>query len=275
MKSHTITGGGGIRLHIVEAGKPNGRPVLFIHGFSQCGLSWEAQLRSDLADDYRLVAMDLRGHGLSDKPRESYAHTRSWADDIDSAIQSLRLDRPMLCGWSYGPLVILDYIRHFGERDISAIQFVGGVTKLGSAEARSVLTPEFLGLAPGFFSTETEESVRSLEALLRMCFAKEPSAPDLYRMLGYSVSVPPHVRRALLSRSVDNDDLLNNLRKPVFIVHGTEDKVVKVSAVDQHKAAVPHAQIHLIPHSGHAPFADDPAGFNQHLRRCIAATPAM
>ena len=106
---------------------------------------------------------------------------------------------------------------------------MGGVTKFGNADARSVLTPEFLGLAPGFFSTQTEESVRSLEALLRMCFAKEPSAPDLYRMLGYSVSVPPHVRRALLSRSIDNDDLLKKLRKPVFIVHGMEDKVVKVS----------------------------------------------
>jgi len=70
MKSHKIVGGGGTQLHLVETGNPNGRPILFIHGFSQCSLAWGRQLSSDLADDYRLIALDLRGHGLSDKPRE-------------------------------------------------------------------------------------------------------------------------------------------------------------------------------------------------------------
>ena len=70
------------------------------------------------------------------------------------------LDHPVLCGWSYGPLVILDYIRHYGEDDIRGANFVGGVTKLGSDEAASVLTPDFLSLIPGFFSTDAQECVR-------------------------------------------------------------------------------------------------------------------
>ena len=274
MKSHRITGGGGIQLHLVETGKPGGRPVLFIHGFSQCSLAWDAQLRSDLADDYRLVAIDLRGHGLSEKPRDNYADSRLWADDIHAAIHSLGLDHPILCGWSYGPLVILDYIRYYGEEAISATLFVGGVTSLGSAQAMTVLTAEFLGLVPGFFSTELGQSVHSLESLLRMCFSREPSAADLYRMLGYNVSVPAYVRQALLSRSIDNGDLLGKLRKPVFIVHGSDDRIVKVSVVDQHKAAIGNAQIHIMPNSGHAPFWDDSTGFNRYLRRSIAATQA-
>ena len=72
MKHHTITGGGGVQLHLVETGDPSGRPILFIHGFSQCWLAWSRQLNSDLADRYRLVAMDMRGHGLSEKPRDGY-----------------------------------------------------------------------------------------------------------------------------------------------------------------------------------------------------------
>src|SRR5215216_4000801 len=110
MKSQMITGGGGTRLHLVETGNARGRPILFIHGFSQCCLAWGRQLNSDLADDYRLVAMDLRGHGLSDRPREGYGDSRAWADDVDAAVRALRLDHPILCGWSYGPLVILDYL---------------------------------------------------------------------------------------------------------------------------------------------------------------------
>lgn len=266
MKTHEITGGGGIRLHLVETGNSTGRPILFIHGFSQCWLAWRRQLSSDLADDYRLVAMDMRGHGLSDKPREGYTDSRLWADDINAAIQSLSLDHPILCGWSYGPLVILDYIRHYGEDGISGVHFVSGITKLGSDEAMSVLTPEFLNLVPGFFATEVGESVRSLESLLRTCFVQEPSAADLYLMLGYNLSVPPYVRQALFSRSFNNDDLLPKIREPVLITHGVDDAIVKPAVVDQHKASMAHAQIHVMANAGHAPFWDDAASFNRRLR---------
>lgn len=254
MNSHKITGGGGTQLHVVEAGNSGSRPILFIHGFSQCWRAWGRQMSSDLADDYRLVAMDMRGHGLSDKPRDGYGDSRLWADDVNAAIQALSLDHPILCGWSYGPLVILDYLRHYGEDSISGVNFVGGVTKLGSDEALSALTPEFLNLVPGFFATDVEESVRSLESLLRMCFAQEPSAEYLYLMLGYNLSVPPYVRQALFSRAFDNDDLLPKIRKPVLVTHGAVDAVVKPAGVEQRMAGMAHAQIQMLANSGHAPF---------------------
>lgn len=266
MKSHKVSGGAGAQLHVVEAGNSKGRPILFIHGFSQCWLAWSRQFNSDLAEDYQLVGMDLRGHGRSDKPREGYADSRLWADDINAAIQTLNLDHPILCGWSYGPLVILDYVRHYGETAIGGFHFVGGVTKLGSDEATSVLASEFLNLVPGFFATETEASVRSMESLLRLCFAQEPSAEVWYLMLGCSLSVPPYVRQALLSRSLDNDDVMLKIRKPVLITHGMSDSIVKVAAVEQHKARLGHAQIHMMANTGHAPFWDDSAAFNQRLR---------
>ena len=222
-------------------------------------------MNSSLVEDHRLVALDMRGHGLSDKPREGYDDSKQWADDVNAVIQALDLDHPVLSGWSYGPLVILDYIRHHGEGRLGALHFVGAITKLGSEEAMSVLTPEFLSLVPQFFSTETEMSVRGLEGLLRLCFAQEPSATDLYLMLGYNVSVPPYVRQALFSRSFGNDDLLPKIRKPVLITHGAADAIVKPAAVDQHKAAMPHAQVHLMAKTGHAAFWDDAAG-NERLR---------
>ena len=272
MNHHTITGDTGTQLHLVEAGNPRGRSIVFIHGFSQCWLAWSRQLSSDLGDDHRLVAIDLRGHGLSDKPREGYADSKLWADGLHAALQELSLDRPILCGWSYGSLVILDYIRHYGEDGIGGIQFIGGVTKLGSEEALSVLTPEFLALVPGFFSTDAEQSVRSLSSLLRLCFAQEPSVEELYLMLGYNVSVPPFVREALLSRSLDNDDLLSRIRKPVLITHGAQDAIVKPIAASQHKLRLPHAQVDLMPNVGHAPFWESAAEFNARLRKFSAST---
>lgn len=267
MKSHQVIGGGGTRLHLVETGNPRGRSILFIHGISQCWLSWSRQLDSDLIGDYRLVALDMRGHGLSDKPREGYADSKAWADDVNAVIEGLSLDHPVLCGWSYGPLVILDYLRHYGEDHISGIHLVGGITKLGSEDALSVLTPEFLNLVPGLFASDVEESGRALGSLLRMCFAEEPSESDLYLMLGYSLSVPPYVRQAMLSRSFDNDDLLPKIRKPALVTHGARDAIVKPAIVDRHKAGIAQAQIHMMASAGHAPFWDDAPGFNRRLRQ--------
>ena len=267
MKSHTISGGGGAQIHVVETGSPQGRPILYIHGMSQCWLAWSRQLNSDLAQDHRLVAMDMRGHGLSDKPQQGYDDPKLWADDVKAVIEALKLQEPLLCGWSYGPLVILDYVRHYGEDRIGGIHFVGAVTKLGSEDAVAVLTPEFLGLIPGFFSTETTESVASLEALLRLCLAKEPTPEDLYLMLGFNVSVPPYVRQALLSRSVSNDDILPKVRKPVLITHGSSDRAVKPVAADQHKVAMPHAEVHVMENAGHACFWDDAESFNRRQRK--------
>ena len=265
MKHHAIAGGGGCLLHLVEAGNPNGQPVLFLHGFSQSSLSWSRQLDSDLAERYRLVALDLRGHGLSDKPRDAYADSRLWADDIAATIRELDLVHPILCGWSYGPLVILDYIRHYGEDAIGGIQFVDGITRLGSERALAVLAPEFLTLVPGFFSNDAVESAQSLSALLGMCFAHEPTTADFYTMLGYNVSVPPWVRQALFSRAFDNDDLLPLLRKPFLITHGADDRIVRHDVVDDIMASAPHAERDIMPRAGHAPFWDNPAAFNRRL----------
>jgi pimeloyl-ACP methyl ester carboxylesterase len=184
---------------------------------------------------------------------------------VDAAIRQLELDQPILSGWSYGPLVILDYVRHHGEDDIGGIHLVGAVTKLGSEAAVSVLSPDFLSLVPKLFSQDAEESVRGLEQLLQLCFAREPSAAELYCMLGYSASVPPFVRQALFSRVLDNDDVLPTIRRPVLITHGECDAIVKMKAVEQHRAAISHAQVDVMPSAGHAPFWDDAPSFNARL----------
>jgi pimeloyl-ACP methyl ester carboxylesterase len=266
MTSHKITGGGGAQLHVVESGTAQGRPILYIHGFSQCSQTWNRQLHSDLARDHRLVAMDMRGHGLSDKPAEGYDDTKLWADDVKAVIDGLKLTQPVLCGWSYGAVVILDFIRHFGMDQVGGLHLVGAVTKLGREAAQENLSPEFLALIPGFFSTDAAENTRSLGALLRLCFVRQPAPDELAQMLEYNVSVPSFVRRGLFTRTVDNDDLLARIQKPVLITHGAQDAIVKPATATQHKARIPHAELQIMANSGHAPFWDEADSFNERQR---------
>jgi pimeloyl-ACP methyl ester carboxylesterase len=93
-------------------------------------------------------------------------------------------------------------------------------------------------------------------------------------MLGYNASVPPHVRQSLLSRFIDNEDLLQNIRKPVLITHGCADAIVKPTSVERHKALMPHAEIQLMPNAGHAAFWDDAEAFNERLHQFCEACEA-
>jgi pimeloyl-ACP methyl ester carboxylesterase len=270
MSIQRITGGGGVQLHVIDTGSVRGRPIVFVHGFSQCGLCWSRQLTSELADDHRLIAVDLRGHGQSDRPASGYDDSRLWADDIDAVIRTLHLEQPILCAWSYG-LPAIEYIRHYGDDAIGGLHLVSAITKVGTEDTISVLTPEFLSLVPGLFAANVDESVRSLQSLLRLCFLQEPSAEDLYLMLGYNVSVPPYVRQALFSRSIDNDDVLMRIRKPVLLTHGAHDAIVRPAVVDRHKARVSHAQVDIMPDAGHAPFWEQARTFNRRLRDFVAS----
>jgi len=138
--------GGGLRLHVREWGKPDGPPVLFLHGWSQSHLCWVKQYQSALAEEFRLVAFDLRGHGMSEAPLgpEHYTDGELWADDVAAIIDQLRLDRPVLVGWSYGGFIICDYLRAHGQDRVGAIEFVAGAVKLGPAAFGTLIGPGFL-----------------------------------------------------------------------------------------------------------------------------------
>ncbi|MGH8906344.1 MAG: alpha/beta fold hydrolase [Egibacteraceae bacterium] len=268
MPEHTIKGGGGLRLHALEAGNPDGQALLLLHGFSQCRLSWTRQFESDLADDFRLVAMDYRGHGLSEKPVDAYGDSRMWAEDVDAVMETLGLDRPVLVGHAYGGVVIGDYLRFYGDERIRGIVLDAANTKVGTKAARIFVSDEFRALVPGLFSNSVDESMRALAELMRLCHP-ETGLTDLYFFLGYNTIVPPYVREGLLSRILDNDDVLEKLRTPALVIHGTSDRIVFPELAERHARVIPNARLSLYEKVGHAPHWESAERFNRELREFV------
>lgn len=117
-------------------------------------------------EEFRLVALDNRGHGRSEKPRDAYAEPELWANDVRAVIETLELDDPVLVGWSYGGLIISDYLATYGDDDIAGINLTGAITKYGTEDADAVIGQAFHELIPGFESTDVEESVEALKTVI-------------------------------------------------------------------------------------------------------------
>ena len=267
MKTHTVIGGGGIKLCVRETGKPDGKPILFIHGFSQCALAWNKQMNSDLAKDFRLIAMDIRGHGLSDKPRDAYGESKLWAEDVQAVLTTLELEKPVLTGWSYAGVILSDYLKHYGEDSIAGTNWVGAASRLGEALVQpGFISAEFVALVPGFFSENFDEGVEALQKLIRLCVYEEPSLDDALFFLGYNVLVPPYVRRGLLSRNVNNESVIERLRKPILLSHGEQDAIVPTKMSNHIARLARQAKLSIYPNVSHAPFWEAPERFNRELR---------
>jgi non-heme chloroperoxidase len=267
MKTHTVRGGGGLQLHVREWGKADGPPILFIHGWSQNHLCWDKQYESALRDEFRLVAYDLRGHGMSEAPLgpENYTDGKLWADDLAAIIGQLGLERLVLVGWSYGAFVICDYVRAYGQDRIAAINFVEGAIKLGEAAFGTLIGPGFLDHFVDATADDLPTNIRSMRAFLRACMAKPLPADDFETALCWNMVVAPQIRASLAARQIDSDDVLRTLTVPLLVTQGRADTVVLPAMAEHVLAICPAAEASWYEDAGHLPHLQEPERFNREL----------
>ncbi|MET0414783.1 MAG: alpha/beta hydrolase [Actinoplanes sp.] len=267
MRIHEVRGGGGLRLHVREWGKADRPPILLIHGWSQNHLCWVKQYESALADEFRLVAYDLRGHGMSEAPLEPehYTDDRLWADDVAAIIQELGLDRAVLVGWSYGAFAICDYVSAHGQDRIAAINFVEGAAKLGEAAFGTLIGPGFLGHFVDATADDLPTNIQAMRSFVRACVVKPVSDDDLETAVCWNVVVPARVRANLGGREIDDDDVLRALEVPLLVTQGREDTVVLPAMAEHLLATCPTAEASWYDGVGHAPHLEEPDRFNREL----------
>ena len=267
MQTHTVAGGGGLQLHVREWGKADRPPILFIHGWSQNHLCWDKQYESALRDEFRLVAFDLRGHGMSQAPPgpEHYTDDRLWADDLAAIIDRLGLERAVLVGWSYGAFVICDYLRAYGQDRVAAINFVEGAVKLGEAAFGTLIGPGFLDHFVDATSDDLPTNIRGMRSFVRTCLAKPVAAEDFETALCWNMTVAPQVRAALGAREIDDDDVLRALEVPLLVTQGRSDTVVLPAMAEHVLATCPTAEASWYDGVGHVPHLEEPGRFNREL----------
>jgi non-heme chloroperoxidase len=267
MRMHTIAGGDGLKLHVRDYGPPEAPAILFIHGWSQHHLCWSAQLNSALADTFRLVALDLRGHGQSEAPLSAEAYTNGalWADDIKNLIAALDLQRPILVGWSYGGFIIGDYLRRNGDDAISGINLAGGAMGIGPRWFGDYVGPGFLENAPPACSEDQAVALDAIQTFLYRALKRPLPAHALEKAIGWSMLVHPQIRAHLISRDEDFTPEYARLSKPILVSYGDADDVVTPAMAKLIGETAPQSELSAYLGVGHAPFLEDPARFNTEL----------
>jgi non-heme chloroperoxidase len=270
MKVHTVPGGGGVKLHVREWGSPTGIPILLIHGWSQNHLCWMKQYESELQNEFRIVALDLRGHGMSDAPPqpEQYTDGDKWADDIAAIMDQLALDRPILVGWSYGGFVISDYVRKYDQGKIAGINFVAAAVVLGTKAFGA--GPGFRENAPGACDVDVPTNIAAIRRFVRACIVKPIGQHDFEVALAFNMIVHPQVRAFLLQRELDFAAVLKGLTVPVLVAHGRSDIVVLPAMCDYILQQCKTAEPSWYDGIGHVPFLEEPQRFNRELARFAA-----
>jgi len=266
VRDYDIRGGCGITLRAREWGQPDGPAILFVHGWSQCDMCWDAQVRSPLAERFRIVTFDNRGHGMSDKPLDagSYADGRLWADDLAGVMEQTGLDCPVLVAWSYGGFVVADYLRAYGDAGIAGINLVGAAVLLRPPSFDHI-GPGFLDNAPNASAPDLRLNIASIERFLRSCTAG-PLPDELWSAaLCWNMAVPAAVRGALIAREIDGTDIFSGLSVPILVTHGREDIIVLPSMTEHVLSHSSTAVVSWYDGVGHMPFIEETERFNLEL----------
>ena len=266
----TVRAADGVPLAMITAGPATREGILFLHGFSLTAEAFLPQLTSALADRWRLVAFDLRGHGSSGKPWETDAYRQSerWAADVEAVRRAAGLDRMILVGWSYGGTVALDYLRHYGDDHVAGIELTGSLGGL--------LPREQVAFDPVKMAAAAANSARAVSPQLgeRIAAAAEFAdrlvagqlPPELRaKLVVMPLLLPPHAREAMMGRSLDNTDLRDRIVVPLRFSHGTLDALVPAASLERLLALLPTAEAVAYPATGHALFIEQTALYNRRL----------
>jgi N-formylmaleamate deformylase len=234
----------GLRLHYLAYGEPRpDRPAIVIApGITSPAITWEF-VAERLAQDTRVVALDMRGRGQSDRPPTGYA-LPDYAADVAGTIAALGLDRPLVLGHS------------MGARAAAAL----GVLHPGVAGALVLADPPLTGPGRAPYDISVERFRRQLREARAGTTAAEVrrhfprwSERELQLRAEVLASCAEHAV-VQTHEHFEVEDFFaywRRLAPPLLLIHGEESPAVTAAGVAELRAANPAAQLVGIPDAGH------------------------
>jgi pimeloyl-ACP methyl ester carboxylesterase len=259
-----------VRLYYEATGK--GRPLVFVHGFG-CGIrSWDPQVKT-LSRAHRVIAYDVRGHGLSDAPRGPTAYSQPISvEDLRGLLTFLKIRRAAVVGLSMGGNIALNF----------ALTYPALVSALVVADtgAGSDGTGDWIAGAQAYAKeaesggTEAFADAAMASPLFARYCAQGPAAQRFIRacLMTHRARGIAHTAREVLAKRPTLYALearLATLRVPTLLIVGEHDEPCR--KVHEFMArTIPGATSRVLPGIGHLSNLEAPAPFNAAVTRFLA-----
>jgi pimeloyl-ACP methyl ester carboxylesterase len=246
-------------MQVRERGPRSGSPIVLIHCFS-CAMDWWDGMLPMLERRHRVIAVDLLGHGGSEKPGSGYT-PQNQAQVVSEALERLGVSNAVVVGHSLGGSVTVALAQEHPQLvgkaviiDMPPDNSYGDLGFIAGLAFKPVIGEALWRIKPDF----------SIRDGLGVAFAPGYDVPDAFvedvRRLTYTAydESPSGVDNFLNEETLDQR--MKASGKPLMVLMGAEEQIVNdpQRALAQYKRAVPSAQVHLIQGAGHSPNVEKP-----------------
>ena len=265
----------GARLHFRDEGNQNGLPLVLVHGSNASLHTFEPWV-TQLAEEYRLITLDLPGHGLTGATPDRDYSMEAFVRALDQLVEHLDIQRFVLGGnsmgghvtWRYAmeypekviAMLLIDASGYFGEEASLVVETEKGEE---GEENESVLVfnllqqPWFRVIVPYLDPWYlTKQGVKSAYNNSEVVDEKL-----IYRY--YELALRKGTRQATVDRFASFDPasqvkMPDRLMQPTLVIWGREDALIDVAVAWQFKAAIPQAEVIVYDQVGHVPMEEIP-----------------
>jgi pimeloyl-ACP methyl ester carboxylesterase len=259
-KSEVVNASDGVPIHYSVQGK--GDPALvFIHCWACNRHFWDNQV-AEFSKTYRVVTIDLPGHGESGKERKSYS-VESFGDDVKTVVTKLNLKRVVLVGSSMGGPIALEATRRMPDR-VVAIVPVDTLQNVEQKVPQEQLDAVFQQMQADFKGATTN-------LLNQFFFSPTSPAAVKERIINETISQNPDVVLPIL-KAVFSYDAARGLREVKVPIRAINADRVPTD-VTANRTYAPQFDVVIIKGTGHYPMLEDPARFNQMLAEILRNLP--
>lgn len=264
---------GGVKVHYLRAGE--GPTVLLVHGLGTSVVTWRQNVDPLVSAGYCVLALDLPGHGDSDKPRDLSYDPVAGAELLRHFLQSQDVQQASLVGSSAGGLVVSLFALAYPERvEKMVLVASGGLGRRVSWVLRLMSVP---GLGELIYHPKLQNDN---DLSRQLFFQPPPFLEDVLREMSRVRNLPGS-RRATLKGVRSSVNLfgqrqrryilhrLKGLSKPMMTVWGEEDRILPVSHAATVRRELPQTIVRVIPRCGHWPHMERAEEFNELLIRFL------
>jgi sigma-B regulation protein RsbQ len=243
----------GIRIHSSTSGQ-GAKTLVFVHGWACDDSSWAEQV-PELSKHYRVITLDLPGHGRSGTTKDGTLSMDLFARAVEAVRAEAKADKVILVGHSMGTPVIRQYARLYPQH-VSGLVFVDGLVALGAARQGGPPPPQ-----PD--RMRGPEGLKNREAMIRTMFTPATPQPLQQHILKMMLAAPESTAYSAMMATFDpaiwKDDVMT---MPVLGIYADKSAL---GNQEYSKRIYPSFEYHEIPGTGHFVMMEKPKEFNQLL----------